>query len=192
MSLLELCARVASSDPSGVALADLGSALYAIEPKYFTLLPGRVPPPKGFTLPSKPSCGKPDQQLLWALFDLMRHGHAHLYQQTPVELSDKTLFNITLDGVERGRTLNTMSREQRHETHLALVSEPGKIWLAVLPGALFLDLRDAARQATTFQRSLIPEYFKRPGPGKHAGTYGFTAQDLLTQLHAVGHPVIKR
>jgi hypothetical protein len=29
MSLLELCARVASSDPSGVALADLESALYA-------------------------------------------------------------------------------------------------------------------------------------------------------------------
>jgi len=192
MSLLELCCRVASADPTGNALAAYGAALDHIEPRYFTLLPGRVPAPRGFELPSRVGCTRPEQQLLWALFDLVRHGHAHLYQQTPVRLSDGTMFGVSLDGVERGSTLSTMTTERRHPAHLALYPEPGAIWLAVLPGALFLDLRDAARQASIFTRGLLPNYFKRPGAGRQAGTYAFAAEDLLGQLNQAGHPVLQR
>lgn len=192
MSLLELCCRVASADPTGNALAAYGAALEHIEPRYFTLLPGRVPAPRGFELPSRAGCTHPEQQLLWALFDLVRHGHAHLYQQTPVRLSDGTMFGVSLDGVERGSTLSTMTTEQRHPAHLALYPEDGAIWLAVLPGALFLDLRDAARQAGLFTRGLLPNYFKRPGAGRQAGTYAFAAEDLLGQLKQAGHPVLQR
>ncbi len=192
MSLLELCCRVASADPSGDALAAYGSALDSIEPRYFTLLPGRVPAPRGFALPSRAGCKQPDQQLLWALFDLLRHGHAHLYQQTPVRLSDGTMFGVSLDGVERGSTLSSMTTERRHQAHLALYPENGSIRLAVLPGALFLDLRDAAEQACIFTRGLLPDYFKRPGSGRQAGTYAFAAEDLLAQLKQAGHPVLQR
>ena len=118
--------------------------------------------------------------------------HAHLYQQTPVRLSDGTMFGVSLDGVERGSTLSTMTTERRHPAHLALYPEPGAIWLAVLPGALFLDLRDAARQASIFTRGLLPNYFKRPGAGRQAGTYAFAAEDLLGQLNQAGHPVLQR
>jgi hypothetical protein len=192
MSLLELCCRVASADPTGGALAAYGSALESIEPRYFTLLPGRVPAPRHFVLPSRAGCTTPNQQLLWALFDLLRHGHAHLYQQTPVKLTDGTMFGVSLDGVGWGSTLSTMTTERRHQAHLALYLEDGAIWLAVLPGALFLDLRDAARQASLFTRGLLPNYFKRPGPGRQAGLYDFAAEDLLGQLKQAGHPVLQR
>jgi hypothetical protein len=85
-----------------------------------------------------------------------------------------------------------MTTERRHPAHLALYPEDGVIWLAVLPGALFLDLREAARQANLFTRGLLPNYFKRPGPGRQAGTYDFAAGDLLAQFKQAGHAVLQR
>src|SRR3984957_13459089 len=191
MSLREPSCRVASVDPTGAALADYGAALESIEPRYFSSLPGSVPAPREFMLPSRANCAQPDRQLLWALFDLMRHGNAHLYQHIPVRLSHGTTFGVSLDGVERGRTLESMTTAERHEAHLALFPDGRTTWLAVLPGALFVDLRDAARQANLFSRGFVPAYLERPRPG-HTGTYAFQAKDLVGELKNAGHPVLQR
>lgn len=87
MVQLEWVARLAGTDATGSALADYSAEPNRIEPRYFTQLPGSAPKPKDFYLPSVSSANQ-ERQLLWALYDLIRHGQAHQYQQIPVELSD--------------------------------------------------------------------------------------------------------
>src|SRR5687768_2036614 len=69
------------------------------EGRYFTPIPGTCGLPREFELPSDPAQGPKDRQLLGALFDLVRNGHAHQYQQIVVDLTDGKYLAVSLDGV---------------------------------------------------------------------------------------------
>jgi hypothetical protein len=190
MALLELCCRVAAADETGGTLSEFGSALAGIDGRYFTKVPGRVPAPRQFRLPRLADTDSTDAQLLEVLYDLVRQGHAHLYQQIPVRMSDGGLFGIALTGVDRGAFLSSMTVQNRPRDHLSLRVREGEAWLVAIPAALYLDLRDAAIEARVFGRNLLPKYFTRPGAGKRAEDYGFTTGELLGVLCQAGHPII--
>jgi hypothetical protein len=103
MSLLEFAARAYGKD------ADLhktfSEVLFKIEPKYFTVLPGPVGSTKDFKLPH---IGNKDI-LLWSLFDLIRNGLAHQYQQLFAELIDGKHFYVTLGGATYHRYLGKIA-----------------------------------------------------------------------------------
>jgi len=92
MSLLEFAARFYGKNTN--LRTKYSEELYKIEPKYFTDLPGPVGCNKGFTLPHLGNTSI----LLWSLFDLIRHGLAHQYQQIRVTLTDGKHFYMNLEG----------------------------------------------------------------------------------------------
>ena len=89
--------------PCTGALKGFSDALYAVDPLYFTELPGPCADPADFRLPFHGS--NPRSELIWALYDLARNGLAHQYQQTIVQLNDnvtsKAHFGIELTGRRR-------------------------------------------------------------------------------------------
>jgi len=106
MNLLEFAATLCKSDSTGKALSDLSNHLHKIEPKYFTPLPSPCARSTGFILPHLGNTT--GNLLLWALFDLVRHGLAHQYQQLLVQLNRGKNFLITLTGADFGRNLNPL------------------------------------------------------------------------------------
>ncbi|MFC1861536.1 hypothetical protein ACFLYL_04630 [Chloroflexota bacterium] len=137
--LLEFAARLCSCDSSGTAVKDLSAALYSTEPKYFTPLPGICPDSKEFDLPYKKSRGN---ELLYAIFDLIRNGQAHQYQQILVNLTDGLDWGITLYGADLGKHLQIVSASPRPNEHLGYQRDQNRdIWLVVRPDVLFLDLK---------------------------------------------------
>jgi hypothetical protein len=186
MVLLEWAARLAASDVSGVAISDFSSELNKIEPKYFTQLPGGAPRPKDFQLPFVTPANS-ERQLLWALFDLIRHGQAHQYQQIPVELSDGKVFWIALSGAVSGFELSTA--HSRRNEHLGYKEDrSGNVWLLVRPDVIFLDLKTAVERSSLLGRGLSFDYLRRGGPG--ASNYQFDSSALKSVLTSSGHPVI--
>ena len=183
MTLLEFAARLCASDTSGQALQALADEIERIEPRYFTLLPGicETPDPKEFTLPFSPNKGPQDRQLLWILFDLIRNGQAHQYQQINVSLTDGKAFVITLTGAQYGLTLGACSRSKQH---LAFHSAAEGVKLHVMPHLLFLDFREAMRAANLMGRGLTIKYLQRPRRPKH---YQFAAKELDTAFRTGGH-----
>ena len=84
MNLLEFAARLYKNDATGNAIRDYSSELFKIESKYFTSLPSPCASATDFVLPHNRNTS--GNLLLWALFDLVRHGLAHQYQQLSVSL----------------------------------------------------------------------------------------------------------
>lgn len=192
MSLIELAGRTCAADPSGQALADLSRELERIERRYFTPLPGLCARPgmsRGqieWTLPFNPSSQPQEAQLLWALFDLVRHGQAHQYQQIMVELRDATIWGVSLTGPTLGRTLASVE-QARPANHLSqMPGVDGSLWLVIYPEALFLDFDLAIQRAGVFQRQLEPTPLTRKAiPG---GKWDFDQGTLEQQLRVAGHP----
>src|SRR2546428_766643 len=118
MTLLEFAARLCKGDHSGAAVRDLSKELEKIEPKYFTPLPG---PCLGagdeYELPSSVAAPR-ENQLLWALFNLIRHGQAHQYQQMAVKLTDGKHLLISLTGAEHGTVLDPAFPHGQSAQHL--------------------------------------------------------------------------
>jgi hypothetical protein len=113
MNLLEFACRLYGRD--SMMRRQFSMELKNIEPKYFTRLPSPCVDTKGFTLPHLRN--KSGDLLLWALFDLVRNGLAHQYQQIIVVLKNQRKFFIELTGAKEGRQLNTV-RKSRHDNHL--------------------------------------------------------------------------
>jgi hypothetical protein len=140
MNLLEFAARAYGND---VVLHKIFSEILSkIEPKYFTVLPGRVYEPKHneFTLPRLGN----KNILLWSLFDLIRNGLAHQYQQIIAELADKKHFYVSLGGgATHHRYLSKIevSRSSRHLDYAFTTDGDLKLYLD--PGTLFLDFKNA-------------------------------------------------
>jgi hypothetical protein len=193
MGVLEFAARWCSTDPTGRALDDFSAALKSIEPRYFTVLPGRCARP-GFDhrnnafdwmLPFG-SASHRGRELLWAMFDLVRHGQAHQGQQIMVELRDGT-FGISLTGASYGRTLQSVVSVARPTTHLSLrIRQDGGLRLVVRPEMLFLDVKQAVGDARLLEQGLTFPYLDRKAtPG---GNYDFDIAGLRAALDAGGHP----
>jgi hypothetical protein len=187
MILLEFASRLCASDRSGTALRVFSKAIEKIEPRYFTPLPAAcMSAGSEFELPSSPSKGPREGQLLWALFDLIRNGQAHQYQQINVTLSDGKQFKIGLSGARYGLTLNRSFAGGRPSQHLAFRLGPGGVGLDVLTHILFLDVRKAVRGAKLLARGLKFEYLERPRQSR-PGHYSFDSASLKKALRAGGH-----
>jgi hypothetical protein len=121
--------------------------------------------------------GEPQEaQLLWALFDLVRHGQAHQYQQIMVELNDGTIWGISLTGATAGRTLATV-RAARLSDHLSqMPGDGGSLWLVVRPDVMFLDFKSAIARARVFEQGLEPTPLSRRA--KPGGNWDFSQTDL--------------
>jgi len=190
MTLLEWAARLCKSDGSGTALTAFRAAMEKIDSRYFTPLPGACM--KGgaeFALPASPTRGHGDRQLLWAMFDLIRNGQAHQYQQINVTLTDGKEFAVGLTGASQGLFLHTSMTGGRPAQHLAYeLGAAGEVILHVRTDVLFLDIRQAVADANLLGRGLTFKYLERPDPRRGAGNYNFDAAALQSALGAGGHP----
>jgi hypothetical protein len=195
MGVLEFVSRLCSSDATGRALGDFSAALKSIEPRYFTTLPGSCARP-GFRngryewmLPFS-STTQGERELLWAMFDMVRHGQAHQGQQIMVQLRGGDTFGISLTGASYGRTLQSVASAPRPDTHLSFrIRQDGGLRLVVRPEMLFLDFKQAVNHARLFDRALAFPYMRRQAtPG---GNYDFDLQGVRTALNAGGHPLFQ-
>jgi hypothetical protein len=186
MVLLEWAARLAASDKSGKAISAFSTALHKIEPRYFTILPFDAPSPwsREFELPSV-TTSNPARQLIWTLFDVVRHGQAHQYQQIPVELLDGKAFWIALSGAALGFQL--ARAQSRRKEHLGYKNDPsGNVVLLVRTDLMFLDLKNAVEQSSLLGRGLSFGYLYRPRKSSH---YQCDSVALKGALAAGGHLV---
>ena len=158
MNLLEYICRLCSSDPS--ALRDFSNELNSIESKYFTHLP--VNPAQsgrkldlrikrdGFILPYTDEENR-DNLLLTLLFDLIRNGIGHQYQQLVVDLENRADFFITLDGPFYKNTIN---KNKRWRHLFCRVERNGDICITVYPQILLVDFELAGKQSSLLEKNL--------------------------------------
>ena len=178
--LLEVASRLCASDSTGAALRDLSAQLEARDPRYFAALPGACS--GGFSEFALPSSGpNPSGQLLAVLFDLIRNGQAHQYQQVRVRLNDGLDFQVALTGAEHGLFLD---RTQSRTGHLVKSRDQNQdLWLKVRTDILFVDVRESIRAANLLGRGLTITNLVRP---RGNGTYQFSSVQLEQALVTVG------
>jgi hypothetical protein len=96
MILLEFICRLCSTDQTGKTIKDFSIELNKIQCKYFIELPQKCVSFSNFNLPYMGD--SKNDNLLSILFDLIRNGLAHQYQQIIVDLNDEKHFFIKLTG----------------------------------------------------------------------------------------------
>jgi hypothetical protein len=179
--LLELVCKICASDRTGSALRDLSSELSSLDAKYFTKVPNARIQTSGFKLPRTSSPG--GDELLSVIFDLVRNGQAHQYQQIVANIGPNTM-TVALAGPSPGRNLAT-SRNPRPTNHLGFMVNPaGDISVILYPDVLFLDVEEAVTTIGLFSGGLSFPFFAR--------SYRFTSNSIQTVLHAAGHTEIPR
>jgi len=183
MVYLEVACRICRSDVTGAALRDLSDSLAKREPRYFITLPGPCCVSTAeFELPSRGP--QPQAELLWALFDLIRNGQGHQYQQINVSLADGAEFFVSLTGAEPGLNLGTSLASGRPPGHLECRPQPdGGINLRVRTDVLFLDFRDSVSDARIAERGLTLTYLRRPR--RNTGDYSYSSAELVKALGCV-------
>lgn len=169
--LLEWASRLCKTNPT--ALRDLANQLDARQPRYFRRMPAEVQrPPRKFTLPN---LGEPNTQLLTFIFDLVRNGQSHRYQQISAELVDGSVFAFTLGGAGHDNLLEKLAIGGGSDRHLTLEIDDGVGWLFVDSGMLYWDIKTAIQNAQLLSRGLSspPDFVRR---------YPFTLDDLRAAL----------
>jgi hypothetical protein len=186
VTLLEVAARLCKSDNTGQALRDFGAELQRREPRYFTRLPASCWSPaqrtrQAFELPSHGP--DPDNQLMAALFNLVRDGQAHQYQQMRAVMSDGRSLRISLTGAETGLSLEACLAAGRPAQHLSLSVDSGDLWITVRTEILFIDLRDAVAASRLLHRGLRLSFMAEDRPA----TFNVSAAEAETALRQAGH-----
>lgn len=192
MTLLEVTCRLCRSDNTGQALQDFSDELARRDRRYFTKLPGSCWSPDKraeFYLPSQ--CGinnSNNSELIAALFDLIRHGQAHQYQQILVRLSDGRDFGFEVTGAgPPSPSLDQTFAQGRPPDHLkASQDSNGDLWVKIRTDVLFLDVREAIEAANLLGRGLTLTYLQHPQSTKSLH-YRFSCQDLESKLQRGGH-----
>lgn len=158
MNLLEFACRLYNHDTK--MRVSFSKELKNIEPKYFTRLPSSCVDPKEITLPHiRNNSG---DSLLWALYDLIRNGIAHQYQQIVVKLKNRKKFFIELTGTKEGRSLDIV-RKSKPANHLAYyIDQHGDIGLKVYPEQLFIDIEQAIQRCQLLIRKRKFKHLRRP------------------------------
>jgi len=188
MTLLEVACRLCYSDGTGQTLKRFAAELARRDKRYFTILPSSCWTPSSppeFWLPSQSS--NPESELIAALFDLIRNGQAHQYQQIRVRLADGKDFQFALTGAEHGLFLAQTLAAGRPTDHLrAHKMTNGDLWVTVLTDVLFLDIREAVRSANLLNGSLTLSFLSRP---RSSGSphYQFSTTNLEASLRSGGH-----
>jgi hypothetical protein len=192
MTLLEFISRLCANDTSETTIKEFSKALLSIDSKYFTSLPGTCANVNDFVLPYNRSKG---DELLWALFDLVRNGQAHQYQQIIVHLKDDSDFVIQLSGVET----STLYNYSRSNTHLSYFRNTDKdIVLRLYPDWLFMDLKSSVSKIGLLNKGLSFKHLergitstytssKRPSKKDKKRYYDFDSTQLENSLRQGGH-----
>ena len=115
--------------------------------------------------------------LLWLLWDNIRNGQAHQYQQIPAHQPDGELY-IALAGADHRLTLNATVRHRLHEQdHLSLDRKyPRALGIKVYPQWIYLDLRDAVITAGLLRLGGVPTPLSRSYDG-------ITIKSVAAALH---------
>jgi hypothetical protein len=180
--LLERICQLCNRDADGKAIDDFLSELRKSDPKYFTKLTGTCDAGR-LKLPSVDN-GRAFR-LLEAIWDLIRNGQAHIYQDVVVKLKEGKKWALMIRGVEHGVPLSQVATKRCSLRHLAYrVDEDGDLLLFIHPGAFFLDVRDAANRAKLLDRGLSIEPWTK---GTRGGTYQFNRDELNIALKENGH-----
>ena len=155
---LEFICRLCSDDKTGKALKDFSTELKKIQSKYFNRVTQKCVK-LDFTLPKIEETN--NDPLLSILFDLIRNGLSHYYQQIIVDLNDGKHFYIKLTGPKFGYYF--INSRSQHKAHLDYsMDSDGDLELTVSPNILFLDLRDAVMNSKILKRNLQFKFFDRP------------------------------
>jgi len=167
MNLLEFICRLCRSDATGETLQDFSINLNKIEGKYFAHIPGSLPKENGilnlkvkrgnFTLPYLDDQNK-NNMLLTLLYDLIRNGIGHQYQQLVVDLKNDSKFFITLDGPSYGKIID---KNKRWRHLFCRLEKNGDISLTIYPQILLVDFEDAVKQSKLLERGLAISHLKR-------------------------------
>ncbi len=171
-------------------MKDFTLALNDIDPLYYTSLPGVCCNGDAeFDLPSVSGL-QPSTQLLWALFDLIRNGQAHQYQQILLKpLLDGAGFVIALTGLCESWALSRILASGRATEHLCYERDKDNdLVLHVRTEWLFLDIKHAIESANLLRRipQLTLAFLQRPRSKAH---YQFTSAALEASLKGGGHTV---
>ena len=190
MILLEFVSCLCSSDISGKAMMALSDALHSVEPKYFTKLPGACWDYSEFDLPFHATKG---DELLRALFDMIRNGQAHQYQQILVELTDGKTWQVALSGATFNSQLSHIPFAAGIPHLTYSVEKDGHIWIVIMPQILLLNFKSAIEKSNLFSKGLTFPYLARPRksyskPKTMQGPfYRFNSADLEDCLKKGGH-----
>lgn len=188
MILLEVVARLCKKDPK--AFEDLSKTLGLIEPKYFTRIPGlKVNPGLRNNAFKLPCINNKRDILLWALFDLIRNGQAHQYQQIIAELRDNKHLVICLTGPDSPNrqnppmTLDNIKNAGRDPNHLGYqFDSDGDLILLVRTDWLFLDIQEAIEKSGILKKGLSFNHLT-----VRSKNYDFTTKDLQRSIDSAGH-----
>jgi hypothetical protein len=178
MILLEFISRYCSMDETGKTLEKFSNVLYDINKKYFIRLPLIEKIKLNFSLPyhSKPEHienGKyANDELLWLLFDLIRNGEAHNYQEIIGKFEDGHYLLIAIPGPKYGETLDKIDVKLPHLGHLGyeminkdiydvLFNDDNDVRLYFMPEIMFKELIEAVEKSEIFKKNLNYPYFGR-------------------------------
>lgn len=124
--------------------------------------------------------------MLWALFDLIRNGLAHQYQQILLRLTDGNYFYFTLGGAPYKRYLREFEIS-RSLNHLGYDKDGENLRMYVEPGALFVDFDKAIINSDLLKNAASFQYLSRPKLGREGEYYNFDSESLEESLIAGGH-----
>jgi hypothetical protein len=156
--LLEWVCRLCVSDTK--ALHDFSVELEKIDSRYFTQLDDAIRK-KEFAFPGIGP--DPLKNLLSALWDLIRNGNAHEYQDIIVTLTDGKRWALGLQGAKYGWPLSKLAVSRSSLHHLCYrIDAEGDLILILNSGVLFLDIREAAGKANLLGRGLTIRHLTRP------------------------------
>lgn len=183
MVLLEFICRLTSPNATPTTEhVHFCEALHSLEPRYFGELPGTCASEDSeYVLPFYGP--NPERQLIRGVFDLMRNGGAHQYQQIPVTLADDRSFGISI-GNGSWPDDRPLGDPRRRRGHLVYQKQPDATWLAVSPDTLFLDIKEAAESAGIPGTLTFP-YLQRGKLKPKNPTWKFSEDELLESFRSI-------
>jgi hypothetical protein len=147
MLLVELASTVARQDAA--TFRRFSNELEKREPLLFKRIPYQSGRGTRSCVPRTAADGDPTSELIEALFDLVRNGHAHFGHQLYAPLKDGRAFGVALLGAEPGRTMDKVRPPGgRTIHHLSCTKQSdGNLVMRLCTGTLYLDVRDASEAA---------------------------------------------
>lgn len=161
--LIEWLGRLYSGNDN--KLKKFSETLNEIDSRYFIEIPDYCPDKPGFNYLFLDK-NKKRKYLINHIFDLVRNGIAHQYNQIEATLSDNAIFTIALTGAARTKsndlkTLQYIKNNRSNIKHFECHVGSNKIELIIDPGCLFLDLMKAVNNSDITDRNLFNKLTRR-------------------------------
>jgi hypothetical protein len=189
MILLEFIATYCKIDKSGGKIKDFSEKLRSIDPRYFREFPA-FKPSKRIRKLGLPTISGESNEFVHILFDLIRNGQAHHYQQTIVDLQDAR-FEVSISGRigVQGRFEGLLLKEMEEllkgpqgatmrESHLNPSRGLNCIFISFLPGVFFIDITTAFEDSGILEEGLD---FNSLLPRKQ--NYSILTSDEFASIH---------